>query len=157
MLQISKLSDYSVIILSMMGGSDVRCHSAAMMAERTRLATSTVSKCLKLLGAAQLVISERGPKGGYRLAKPLSDIRLLDVIQAIDGDIQLTQCVSVGSNCCLQGQCEFRPNWQVVNEQMVQLLADVSIQQMMPSSLLTVEYPLLHRPMQMTRMQGGSL
>ena len=157
MLQISKLSDYSVIILSMMGGSDVRCHSATTMAERTRLATSTVSKCLKLLCAAQLVVSERGSKGGYRLVKSLSDIRLLDVIRAIDGDVQLTQCVSVGSDCSLQGRCEFRPNWQVVNEQMVQLLADISLQQMLPASLASVEYPMIHQSMIGSRLQGESL
>ena len=157
MLQISKLSDYSVIILAMMGSSDVRCHSAAAMAERTRLATSTVSKCLKLLCAAQLVVSERGSKGGYQLAKPLTDIRLLDVIRAIDGDVQLTQCVSVGSDCCLQGQCEFRPNWQVVNEQMVQLLSDISLQQMTPASLISGEFPMFHQPMASSHLQGESL
>ncbi|MBV53011.1 MAG: SUF system Fe-S cluster assembly regulator [Coxiellaceae bacterium] len=157
MLQISKLSDYSVIILAMMGGADVRFHSATMMAERTRLATSTVSKCLKLLCAARLVISERGSKGGYRLARPLTDIRLLDVIRAIEGDVQLTQCVSVGSDCSLQGRCEFRPNWKVVNEQMVQLLADISLQQMMPPSLSSVEFPMFHQPMLSSCLQGESL
>ena len=157
MLQISKLSDYSVIILTMMDGVDTHSQSATAMAEKTRLAISTVSKCLKLLCAAQLVISERGSKGGYRLAKPLSQIRLLDVIRAIDGDIQLTQCVSVGTNCCLQGQCDYRPNWQVVNQQMIELLADISIQRMVPTSSQPTEFSMFHQPMVATAMIGESL
>jgi FeS assembly SUF system regulator len=142
MLQISKLSDYAVIILGVIGTHPGDCHSASAIAEKIRLACTTVSKCLKLLGSAELLVSVRGPKGGYQLVKPLAEISLLNVIEAIEGKVQLTECVSDNSNCCLQGQCDFRPNWQGVNQQVAQLLAGISIVHMVEPALGEVEYPL---------------
>jgi len=45
-------------------------------------------KCLKLLVNVRLLLSLRGPNGGYRLAKPASKISLLEVVEAVDGPIR---------------------------------------------------------------------
>jgi Rrf2 family protein len=45
-------------------------------------------KVLKPLVAAQVLISVKGPSGGFRLARPASDITMLDILEAVDGPIR---------------------------------------------------------------------
>lgn len=45
-------------------------------------------KVLKPLVNAEVLLSVKGPRGGYRLARPASDISVLDVLEAIDGPIR---------------------------------------------------------------------
>src|SRR5262245_6561541 len=45
-------------------------------------------KVLKPLVSAQVLISAKGPNGGYRLAKPASEITMLEVVEAVDGPIR---------------------------------------------------------------------
>jgi Rrf2 family protein len=45
-------------------------------------------KLLKPLVAARVVLSSKGPGGGYRLARPARDISLLEVVEAIDGPVR---------------------------------------------------------------------
>jgi Rrf2 family protein len=45
-------------------------------------------KVLKPLVSAQILLSIKGPNGGYRLARPASDVTMLEVIEAVDGPIR---------------------------------------------------------------------
>src|SRR5437763_15913514 len=45
-------------------------------------------KVLKPLVSAQILLSIKGPNGGYRLAKPANEITMLDVVEAVDGPIR---------------------------------------------------------------------
>ena len=45
-------------------------------------------KVLKPLVSAQILISAKGPNGGYRLARPPGEVTMLEVIEAVDGPIR---------------------------------------------------------------------
>src|SRR5579885_3915524 len=45
-------------------------------------------KVLKPLVSARVLLSIKGPNGGYRLAKPASDITMLEILEAVDGPIR---------------------------------------------------------------------
>src|SRR5262249_22270547 len=45
-------------------------------------------KVLKPLVSAQVLISVKGPNGGYRLARPANEITMLEVLEAVDGPIR---------------------------------------------------------------------
>ena len=70
MLRISRLTDYATVILAALAGEPERVQTAAALAEQTHIAAPTVSKLLKQLQRAGLVISTRGLHGGYQLARP---------------------------------------------------------------------------------------
>ena len=65
MLRLSKLTDYATVILSFMAKDDLQVHAAIEIASVTGIALPTVSKVLKLLVNAKVLISTRGAKGGY--------------------------------------------------------------------------------------------
>jgi FeS assembly SUF system regulator len=131
MLRVTKLTDYASLVLSAMATEPDAVHSAAGLAERAALELPTVSKLLKLLAQAQLVQSFRGANGGYRLARAPAQIRLLDVLEAIEGPLGLTECSAHAGQCGIEHVCGLRANWRRINDVIAEALASVSLQDLL--------------------------
>jgi Rrf2 family protein len=65
------------------------------LAEAHGLSPSYLTKQLQQLTQAGLVSSVPGPHGGFRLARALEDITLLDVVEAIEGDFKVFNCTEI--------------------------------------------------------------
>ncbi|MCK8784523.1 SUF system Fe-S cluster assembly regulator [Roseomonas sp. NAR14] len=127
MLRLSKLTDYAVVVLLRLAEAE-GVQTTPCLAGATGIAEPTVAKVLKSLGNAGLVESQRGARGGYRLARPLSGLPLSEVIVAIDGPIALTACVdSAAGSCDAEWICPVRGRWDPVNEVIRQALAGVTL------------------------------
>ncbi|GBR00702.1 SUF system Fe-S cluster assembly regulator [Acetobacter oeni] len=133
MLRLSKLADYAVLTLVGLGRHDEVVTSSALAAE-TGVPEPTVAKVLKTLSADGLLVSQRGARGGYRLAERLEDISIARVISAVDGPISLTACVS-GGGCDNGSDCALYGSWDVVNEAIRDALAGISIARMAEMSV----------------------
>jgi Rrf2 family protein len=72
-----------------------RTMSAARLAEFHQVPPTYLAKHLQALAQAGIVESLPGRKGGYRLARPVNDISLLDVVEAIDGDAPTFRCTEI--------------------------------------------------------------
>jgi Rrf2 family protein len=59
-----------------------------IIAEKRKISERFLLKVLKPLVGAQVLISAKGPHGGYKLAKPATQITLLEVMEAVDGPIR---------------------------------------------------------------------
>lgn len=129
MLRLSKLTDYAVVVLTRLEEAEEGgVLTAPGLAAATGLAEPTVSKVLKILAHGGLVEGRRGAAGGYRLARPLVDMPLTEVIAAIDGPIALTACVdnSIGM-CDAEATCPVRGRWDPVNNAIRRALSGISI------------------------------
>jgi len=126
-LRLSKLTDYAVVVLARLeaqGG----VQTAPCLALCTGIAEPTVAKVLKALAQAGLVEGLRGARGGYRLARPLAELPLSDVILAVDGPIALTACVDGASGGCeTEATCPVRGRWDRVNEAVRGALAAITL------------------------------
>ena len=129
MLKISRLTDYATAVILFMQ-NDNKLYSSEMIALGVRLEIPTVSKVLKLLTKAKILASTRGANGGYKLAKASDDITLFDVIQAIEGDTAITECTKTDSLCAQEQGCDSRTGWQKVNQQIEQILVQMTIAKM---------------------------
>lgn len=130
MLRMSKLTDYSTLVLAHLAGAGERLLTAADVAEQTGLAAPTVSKLLKALTRAGLVNSVRGPHGGYALARPAAEISAADVIDALEGPVAITTCSIHDGNCELEPTCSVGTAWQRINLAIRRALRDVSLEQL---------------------------
>ena len=130
MLKLGKLADYGTMLVTVLAGEPERLLSAQELANRTHVAAPTVSKLLKLLTRGGLVESLRGAKGGYKLARPASDITVADVIAAIDGPIGLTECSVHKGDCAVESTCGVRGNWRLINTAIHQALKSVTLADM---------------------------
>jgi len=82
MLKLSKLADYAVVVLVRLSHTE-GCQTSPGVAALTGLPEPTVAKVLKILASAGLVTSQRGARGGYRLARTLANIPVADVVAAL--------------------------------------------------------------------------
>ena len=133
MLRLSKLTDYAVVVLTRLARDGAAAPSgpvqtALSLAGDTGIAEPTVAKVLKVLAHAGLVEGVRGPRGGYRLTRPLASMPLSEVIVAIDGPIALTACVDGSSGMCeAEGICPVRGRWDPVNEAIRRALSGITL------------------------------
>lgn len=130
MLRISKLTDYGTVILAHLAARPDQQLAAAEVAERTRIALPTVSKLLKTLQRAGLVISTRGSHGGYQLARPASEITAARILDALEGPMAITECSGEHSSCGLESSCRVGHVWQRVNGAIRRALNDVTLAQL---------------------------
>jgi len=134
MIILSKLADYGVIVASQLAADPERQTTAAALAAQARLPRATVAKVLKALAHAGVVAGARGAAGGYRLARPATDISVAEVVAAIDGAIGLTQCTSHKPSCERSDFCPTRTPWQRINHAVGAALGAVTLAEMVPPS-----------------------
>ena len=68
-MKLSKLTDYGIVVMTHLAQEPSQVHAAGDVAGAIRVAVPTVSKVLKRLSRAGLLVSARGSKGGYRLGR----------------------------------------------------------------------------------------
>jgi len=107
-----------------------RSRSAGEIAAAIHVPVPTVSKILKILARAGLVVSLRGAKGGYLLARPANEISLVDIIHAMDGPIGMTECSVTPGVCSQEAACVVRSNWQRINREVLGVLQTITLDQM---------------------------
>ncbi len=112
MLGIRRETDYAVrtiLHLASVGeGVSVTVRDIAML---RRLPLSFVRRIVARLGAAGIVETTRGMRGGVQLARPATDISLLDVIGAMEGGVTLNPCVATPHTCPLSDSCPAQRAW----------------------------------------------
>jgi FeS assembly SUF system regulator len=141
MVRLGKLTDYGLVLMSCIARShDLASHSARELAVESGLPVSTVRKLLKELLQSGLLISQRGVRGGYVLAREPQEISVMDVIAALEGPVALTVCSSDTPGLCkLESYCPIMKNQQIIGQAVRQVLDRVTISDLIqPLELVAV-------------------
>lgn len=131
MLRVTRLTDYATVVLTVLAARPGDVLSASELADRAGLEAPTVAKVLKPLAQAGLVEGFRGANGGYRLARPADTIGLIEVVEAMEGPLGMTECSVHAGNCTIEDQCGVRANWRHINDVVVAALREVTLAQML--------------------------
>jgi len=77
-----------------------------------------------------LVLSQKGPSGGYMLARPPARITMADVVEIIEGDYTPVECLEDGANsfCSRDSGCPMRDVWREVRDSVVGILRNATLQ-----------------------------
>jgi len=129
-MQITRQADYAVrAVLHLASNGDQRI-ATSMIAEKQRIPPSFLAKIISQLSIAGLLHTSRGARGGVTLARDAKDITLLQVVEAIDGPIQLNECVGDGGTCSFDESCPLRPVWCDAQEELVGRLKNTNFADM---------------------------
>ncbi len=128
-MRLSNMADYAIVMMSAAarhcGGARV---SATQLAQETGIALPTVQKLVTLLSKAGLLLSVRGAGGGISLSRPAAAVNLADIVEAVEGPIAMTICVSENmGDCAIEQNCHMKPHWSIVNASIRRALADISL------------------------------
>ena len=115
----------------------------ADIASQQGLSLQYLEQLFVKLRKAELVCSVRGSQGGYLLARPASDIRILEILVAAEESLKSTRCNRLHEKGCINGTrpCNTHNLWSGL-EQVVQgylqaiTLADLTEQRVMPNGIV---------------------
>ena len=137
MIKLSKLTDYAVIVLSVLAQTSEDHCTSVDLAQKTDLPEPTVSKILKLLAKGGLVASLRGSKGGYQLKQKAKAISIAEIVAVIEGPIAVTHCVDQSTECCDRSAiCSMSGRWNKVNLAIQETLQKISLEDMMGDQVM---------------------
>jgi len=130
MIRITKQTDYGIVLLTHLASQPERQLNAPELASETQLPLPMVSKILKLLVREGLLLSHRGVKGGYSLARHPGEISMAEIIAALEGPIAITECIDESSDCSHERLCPVRSNWQRINAAVRGALEGITLAEM---------------------------
>lgn len=139
MLRFTKITDYGMLLMAQLGkAEDGFVYSTSALTDATHVPAATVSKILQSLLNAGLLDSIRGARGGYRLARPASDISVRDIVSCLEGDIALTDCSTMDVACEQRSVCSTHQNWKRLNQAVHDVLANITLEDMVSEQFMPV-------------------
>ena len=102
---IRRNTDYAFRLVAELAKNPGKPISVRSLAEDNLVPYELARKLLQSLGAADIVTSIKGPKGGFELKKDPADISFAQVIEAIQGQVRFNQCLLSTFVCPMKGKC----------------------------------------------------
>ena len=104
-MRLTTMTDYALRLLMYVAQRPDRLCTIAEVAQAYGISEAHLMKITHLLGLQGWIETVRGKGGGMRLARPPAQIRLVEVVRAIEPDFAVVECFGEGSRCALTGQC----------------------------------------------------
>jgi len=99
------------------------------LARKVGIPVPYLSKVLAALARAGVLSASRGVKGGYRLARPASRIKLLQVVEPFEGKRALPGCLlRPGKACRASAACSAHASWSGVKERYTEFLERTTVE-----------------------------
>jgi Rrf2 family protein len=112
MIGLSHTTGYAIQALSCLENSACGCRSIADVAKCSSVPRQYLAKIGGALARAGIVIAKRGVGGGISLARPASEISLLQIVEAIEGSAWLSECLlGLDPDAC-QRMCPTHDFWK---------------------------------------------
>lgn len=131
-MQITRQADYAVrAVLHLARSGNTERAATSTIAKEQNIPPSFLAKIISQLSIAGLLHTSRGARGGVTLARDPKDISLLEVVEAIDGPIQLNECVTNDGACTFEEDCPIRPVWCDAQDELVRRLRGTNFADML--------------------------
>ncbi len=128
MIRMSKETDYGIVVLAYFASAQEGFkQNAREVAMESQLPLPMVRKILKILAREGLLVSQRGAKGGYSLARRGERISIAEIVQAMEGPLAMTECIEAPGECRQEPVCELRTSWPKINEIVFQALNSMTL------------------------------
>lgn len=135
MMRISSSVEYGMrVMVQLARGRDRGPVSAETLSGAENVPKDYVEQILRRLRQAGLIASVRGPSGGYALSRPPKDIKVGDVIRALEHTVFEDVCERYAEgeqDCHHQGMCGLRPVWKRLGAMIEGFLDSVSLDQIL--------------------------
>ena len=133
-MQITRQADYAVRAILHLAQNGHQRMATSAIADEQRIPPSFLAKIVSQLSIAGLLHTSRGAHGGVTLARDPGDITLFEVIEAIDGPIQLNECVAEESTCTFSDDCPLRSVWCEAQDELVMKMKSTNFADMVVKS-----------------------
>ena len=129
-LRITQEADYALRIVALLAAHN-SVVDANTIADEAGITQRFALKILRKLSRGDLVGSQKGAGGGYKLVKSPDEVTLKDVIELIDGEIAISKCLSEEHICSKQGinksACKIHLIFDAINHDLVEGLDKITV------------------------------
>jgi Rrf2 family protein len=128
-MKISTKGDYGIRALIELTHhfGDAKPLQSSEIAARQKIPESYLEQLLTTLRRAGFIRSVRGPQGGHALVREPRELRVSEVVEALEGSIMPTGCLDEASACSKNGGCAQSDMWQAVREAILGVLESTTI------------------------------
>lgn len=124
---ISRTSGYALEALLVIARRDGRMTRATELARDLDIPANYLSKILNSLARAHILESERGPAGGFRLARPADEISFLDAVNVFEDTGSVRQCLLGRGRCRDEDACPLHARWKAVSSPVFDYLRETRL------------------------------
>lgn len=130
MLRFTKRADYGLIAIHYIAfhqGDGIV--NTRKIAEEFNIPVELLAKILQRLAKRGLIVSQNGPKGGYLLARDPDKITVGEVVQALEGPVNIVSCYR-SADCPQMTRCSVRHPVRKIQDSITQLLDEMTLVEM---------------------------
>ncbi|MDI6716148.1 MAG: RrF2 family transcriptional regulator [Actinomycetota bacterium] len=109
------------------------------MANRQGISIKYLEQIIPTLKAAGFIRSIRGASGGYVLTKDARQIKLLDIVQALEGSLAPVDCVDIPKICSRVNDCAAHDVWKELHESINKTLGSLTLADLVERQRLKVQ------------------
>jgi Rrf2 family protein len=127
-LRFTKRADYGLMAIHFIAshGGDGAV-SAKRIAEEFHIPPERLAKILQRLAKKKLITSHNGPKGGYLLTRPASQITVGQVVRALEGPLSVVSCMTQHDDCPQFARCNLRGPVQKIQAGITRVLDSMTL------------------------------
>ena len=127
-MQLTRSADYAIRVMIHLSGVPAGTRvNRDTLARWSEVPGEFLGKVLQTLARGRLIISHRGVHGGFELARASNSISLLDIVEAIEGPLQLNVCLVTGEGCARSWWCPAHEVWKDAQSAMAGVLASARL------------------------------
>ena len=137
-MQITRQADYALrAMLYLARMPENQKAATSQIAEEQHIPPSFLAKIVSQLSIAGLIHTSRGARGGVSMARPSTEVSLLEVIEAIDGPIALNACTISQADCPFgtETNCPLHNIWCDSQDELVDRLRKTTFNQLLPERI----------------------
>jgi len=126
-MNFSKTTEYAFRILSFMAQDERRLYNVDEIFGKLQIPYRYLRKMMTNLTRSGFIVSIQGKSGGYKISRKTEDIKLLEILIAVDPDYLSGKCFFGFDNCALQTPCIMHDQWNEIRVNITAILAGTSL------------------------------
>ena len=136
-MRITQEADYAIrmcLILDSIGEKT----GAATLADLSCITPKIALKVLRKLNAGGIVKSYKGVQGGYELVKPGDELKVLEIIELIDGPVKISKCLECDHECSRNPckiECKMHIAFCAINQNLLEDLGKITVRMLHDKSV----------------------
>jgi len=126
-MKFSRTTEYAFRILSFMAQDESKLYNVDEIFEKLRIPYRYLRKQMTNLTRSGLIVSIQGKNGGYKISRKTEEIKLLEILQAVDPEYLSGKCFFGFDNCALQVPCIMHSQWTTIRTNINTVLAGTTL------------------------------
>lgn len=127
-LALTRRADYAIrAVLALAQAPEGERLSVRRLAADQNIPAAFLPRVMGDLVTGRLVDGAPGRRGGYRLARAADEVSLLEIVEAVEGDVRRRHCILRGGPCQLNGVCAVHPVFASAQDDLLERLANAKV------------------------------